>query len=106
MFSALQRQQKLMSAKPSLLSVSNAFLDPLLIVFTLLGVAIQAGESFDRNYVILALIVFSLSFPARRGTKNHCVARHWISQLVGRESPPSCSALPMPANIWRCSPGT
>jgi putative colanic acid biosynthesis UDP-glucose lipid carrier transferase len=63
MFSALQRQQKLMSAKPSLLSVSNAFLDPLLIVLTLLAVALQAGENFDRNYVILALIVFSLSFP-------------------------------------------
>ena len=52
-----------MSAKPSLLSVSNAFLDPLLIVLTLLAVALQAGENFDRNYVILALIVFSLSFP-------------------------------------------
>jgi lipopolysaccharide/colanic/teichoic acid biosynthesis glycosyltransferase len=40
MFSALQRQQKLMRAKPSLLSLDNAFLDPLLIVFTLLTIAL------------------------------------------------------------------
>ena len=63
MFSALQRQQKLMSAKPSLLSLGNAFLDPLLIVFTLLAVTTLSGENFDRNYVVLALIAFSLSFP-------------------------------------------
>jgi len=63
MFSTLQRQQKLMSAKISLLSLGNAFLDPLLIILTLLGVSAQAGESFDRSYVILSLIAFSLSFP-------------------------------------------
>jgi len=63
MFSTLQRQQKLMSAKISLLSLSNAFLDPLLIVATLLALTIQDGESFDRRYLILSLIAFSLSFP-------------------------------------------
>jgi putative colanic acid biosynthesis UDP-glucose lipid carrier transferase len=63
MYSALQRQHKLMNAKLSLLSLSNAFLDPLLIIFTLLVVATQAGENFDRNYFVLSLIAFSLSFP-------------------------------------------
>lgn len=63
MFSALQRQQKLMSAKISLVSLSNAFVDPLLIIATLFYVARLSGESVDRSYLILALITFSLSFP-------------------------------------------
>ena len=46
-----------------MLSLCNAFLDPLLIIFTLLAVATQAGESIDREYIILSLITFSLSFP-------------------------------------------
>lgn len=52
-----------MSAKLSLLSLGNAFLDPLLIIATLLAVTTLAGENVDRNYVILALFAFSLSFP-------------------------------------------
>jgi len=63
MFAALQRQQKLMSARPSVLSLVNAFLDPLLIILSLWVAAVQAGENFDRSYVILGLIAFSLSFP-------------------------------------------
>jgi len=63
MFSTLQRQHKLMNAKLSLLSLSNAFLDPLMIIFTLLVVATLAGENFNRQYFILSLIAFSLSFP-------------------------------------------
>jgi len=52
-----------MSAKLSLLSLGNAFLDPLLIILALLAVVAQTEESFDRSYVILSLIAFSLSFP-------------------------------------------
>jgi len=63
MFANLQRQQKLMSAKISLLSLGNAFLDPLLIIFSLLVAVAWADESFDRSYVILSLIAFSISFP-------------------------------------------
>ncbi len=63
MFATLQRQQKLMSTKLSLLSLCNAFLDPLLIIVALLVVIAWANESFDRSYVILALIAFSISFP-------------------------------------------
>lgn len=63
MFAILRRQQKLMSAKISLLALGNAFLDPLLIIFALLAAVAWAEESFDRSYVILALIAFSISFP-------------------------------------------
>ena len=63
MFATLQRQQKLMSAKISLLSLGNAFLDPLLIILSLLAVLVWVDEGFDRSYVILALIAFSISFP-------------------------------------------
>lgn len=63
MFSTLQRQQRLMSARLSLLSLGNAFLDPLMIMLSLLVVVALAGESFNRNYVVLALIAFSISFP-------------------------------------------
>lgn len=52
-----------MSAKISLLSLGNAFLDPLLIILSLLVSVAWADENFDRSCVILALIAFSISFP-------------------------------------------
>ena len=63
MFSTLQRQQKLMSAKISLLTLGNAFLDPLLIITTLVAVVIGNGEEFGNKYFILAVLAFSVSFP-------------------------------------------
>lgn len=63
MFSTLQRQQKLMSAKISLLTLSNAFLDPLLITLTLVSVVTAYGEEFGNKYFVLAVLAFSLSFP-------------------------------------------
>ena len=40
MFPRLQRQQRLLSAKISLLTLGNAFLDPLLIILTLFAVVL------------------------------------------------------------------
>ena len=66
MFAALQRQQRLMSSRLTLLAFVNAFLDPALIIATLLAVALWHGEAFDRTYFVLSLIAFSLSFPGER----------------------------------------
>jgi putative colanic acid biosynthesis UDP-glucose lipid carrier transferase len=38
-------------------------LDPILIILTLLIVAGYYGESIDGNYVLLALVIFALTFP-------------------------------------------
>jgi putative colanic acid biosynthesis UDP-glucose lipid carrier transferase len=39
-------------------------LDPLIIIGTLLTVALVKGETFEGPYLVLSLIVFSLTFPA------------------------------------------
>lgn len=66
MFSALQRQQRLMAAQFSVAAVVIAFLDPLLIVACLVAAIAWAGESLDRSYIVLCVIAFSLSFPGER----------------------------------------
>lgn len=47
----------------SLTNAIEVFLDPLLAVATLLSVAIWFNEPIDAHYVVLSLIVFSLTYP-------------------------------------------
>jgi len=63
MFAALDRQQSIFRAQLSVTSLLGIFLDPLIIVGSLFGAALYHGEEIGAAYVILALIVFSLSFP-------------------------------------------
>ncbi len=73
MFPRLQRQQRLLSAKISLLTLGNAFLDPLLIILTLFAVVLYQGDTFGNKYFILSVLAFSISFPG--------VSRHEKSLL-------------------------
>jgi putative colanic acid biosynthesis UDP-glucose lipid carrier transferase len=63
MFAALDRQQNVFRARLSVVSLLGFFLDPTIMVGSLFGVALWHGEEIGASHVILALIVFSLSFP-------------------------------------------
>lgn len=49
----------------SLLALVKAFLDPLTILGCLALVALAYGKEFDGSYLILSLIVFSMTFPGQ-----------------------------------------
>jgi putative colanic acid biosynthesis UDP-glucose lipid carrier transferase len=53
----------LVRSQVSFLGFVRATLDPLLIIACLVGAVAVAGEGFYNRYVVLALIVFSLTFP-------------------------------------------
>ena len=63
MLAVLDRQQRLLKTQLSLTSLVGALLDPLLIVSSLLVSASQVGETLDARYIVLALIVFAMTFP-------------------------------------------
>ncbi|GAA5169837.1 undecaprenyl-phosphate glucose phosphotransferase [Viridibacterium curvum] len=61
------RQQSLARASFSIAHAIETFLDPVIIVGSLFATAFYQGEAVEAPYILLALIVFSLSFP---GTLN------------------------------------
>ena len=63
MFAALDRQQGILRARLSVTSLLGIFLDPLIMVGSLFGAALHHGEELGAAYIVLGLIVFSLSFP-------------------------------------------
>lgn len=73
MDAVLNRQHPFLKSRLSLTRLLTTFLDPLALVSSLLLVAWQLGEAIDAPYAILALIVFSLSFPGR----SYMSARFW-----------------------------
>lgn len=65
MQAVLNRQHPFLKSRLSLTRLVTTFLDPLALVASLLAIAWYQGEPIEAPYVILALIVFSLSFPGR-----------------------------------------
>lgn len=63
MLAVLDRQQRLLKTQLSLTSLLGALLDPVVIVLTLLACEVGYREAFDAPYIVLVLIVFSLTFP-------------------------------------------
>jgi putative colanic acid biosynthesis UDP-glucose lipid carrier transferase len=63
MFAVLDRQQPLLKTQLSLTSVLEALLDPVVIVLALIVPAVAFGETLDAPYIVLVLIVFSMTFP-------------------------------------------
>jgi len=63
MLAVLDRQQRLLKTQLSLTSLLGALLDPVVIVLSLLVCAVGYRETLDAPYIVLALIVFSLTFP-------------------------------------------
>jgi putative colanic acid biosynthesis UDP-glucose lipid carrier transferase len=72
MFASVDRQPSLLQARPSVAGLLAAFLDPIVIIATLWGVMIYFDESFSSEYMILALIAFSLAYPG---------SAHWKGSL-------------------------
>lgn len=58
-------RQSLLRTHLSMLAIIRSFLDPLTILFSLAMVAAAYGERFDGAYLILTLIVFSMTFPGQ-----------------------------------------
>lgn len=56
-------RHSLLKSRMSLISLAGAVLDPLLAILALAAVAAWFGESPDAPYLILAVIVFSMTFP-------------------------------------------
>ncbi|WP_200383431.1 undecaprenyl-phosphate glucose phosphotransferase [Rhodocyclus tenuis] len=63
MLAVLDRQQRLLKTRLSLASLLDVVLDPLVIIATLLACVLAHDESVEAPYIVLALIVFSLTFP-------------------------------------------
>ncbi|GBL45088.1 capsular polysaccharide biosynthesis protein [Sulfuriferula multivorans] len=56
-------QQWLFRRQLSLASLTKLLLDPVVSIAALVGVVLLNGENFGREYQLLSLIVFSLTFP-------------------------------------------
>lgn len=65
MDAVLTQQHPFLKSRLSLTRLVTTFLDPLALVASLLVIAWYQGEPIEAPYVILSLIVFSLSFPGR-----------------------------------------
>lgn len=61
----LDQQHPVLKTRLSLTRLIGTFLDPLALVASLFAVVLLHGMEFDATYVILSLIVFSLSFPGK-----------------------------------------
>ena len=65
MDTVLNRQHPFLKSRLSLTKLVTTILDPLALVSSLLVIAWYRGEAIEAPYLILSLIVFSLSFPGR-----------------------------------------
>ncbi|MCA1971850.1 MAG: undecaprenyl-phosphate glucose phosphotransferase [Caenispirillum sp.] len=63
MFAAIGKQHNLLRSKLSLASTVGLLLDPAVVLCSLAAVVALHEEPFEAPYVILALILFSLTFP-------------------------------------------
>jgi len=63
MFASAQERTHLFKSRLSIPSLVRLLLDPVVIIVTLFGAALAHRQPFDSPYVILSMIVFSLTFP-------------------------------------------
>jgi putative colanic acid biosysnthesis UDP-glucose lipid carrier transferase len=83
-FTATHSRPRLGRSQLSPAALLRATLDPLLIVLCLWGATLWYGDAFDGQYVILALIVFSVTFPGNppQWTSVRTLAREVIVNWV------------------------
>jgi putative colanic acid biosynthesis UDP-glucose lipid carrier transferase len=63
MLAKFERNTSLLRAPLSLPGMVEMFLDPLSLILSLIACALYHGDTVDARYVVLSLVVFSLSFP-------------------------------------------
>lgn len=68
------------NARDNILYLTEALLDPLVIVFTLLGIGYARDETLSPAYLVLAVILFSLTFPG--GPKVAPAAREVVGNAL------------------------
>jgi len=70
-------RHSLLGARPGLVAVVGSLLDPTVAIAALAAVNALHGERFDAPYLILTLIVFSMTYPGKSqlGTSSASMAR-------------------------------
>jgi putative colanic acid biosynthesis UDP-glucose lipid carrier transferase len=63
MLAKFERNTSVLRAPLSLPGMVEMFLDPLSLILSLIACALYFGDTVDARYVVLSLVVFSLSFP-------------------------------------------
>jgi putative colanic acid biosynthesis UDP-glucose lipid carrier transferase len=63
MLAKFERNTSVLRAPLSLSGMVEMFLDPLSLILSLIACAVYYGDTVDARYVVLSLVVFSLSFP-------------------------------------------
>jgi putative colanic acid biosynthesis UDP-glucose lipid carrier transferase len=63
MLAKFERNTSVLRAPLSLSGMVEMFLDPLSLILSLIACALYYGDAVDARYVVLSLVVFSLSFP-------------------------------------------
>jgi len=76
----LRRSVGVANARDNILYLTEALLDPLVITFTLWGIGYARDETLSPAYVILAVILFSLTFPG--GPKVAPAAREVVGNAL------------------------
>ncbi len=84
MIATQQAQVKLSRGPLTLAVMTRMFLEAFVAIGTLVGSAAYFGVPFEGPYIILALLVFSLTFPGQppRGTSTGGIARDVLSGWV------------------------
>ena len=67
--------------RPGATTVGSMLLDPAIVVLTLVVTTLAYGVAFDRGYVVLALLVFSLTFPNDARAEEGTEARELLSAI-------------------------
>ncbi len=63
MLAKFERNTSVLRAPLSLPGTVEMFLDPFSLILSLIGCAVYFGDTVDARYIVLSLVVFSLSFP-------------------------------------------
>ena len=63
MLAKFERNTSVLRAPLSLPGMVEMFLDPFSLILSLIGCALYFDDAVDARYVVLSLVVFSLSFP-------------------------------------------
>lgn len=80
MLAKLERNASVLRAPLSLPALVEMFLDPLALILSLLGSALWYEDGVDARYVVLSLVVFSLSFPGN--SRLNLMPRRVLRQTV------------------------
>jgi len=74
---------RLLHSQPGAAAIALASVDPAVAIGMLVAAALSFEGRFDGHYLILALLVFSLTFPGGPGRERPAAARQFADILLG-----------------------